>query len=175
MQWTMDDAPDPGDEHRDRRMRIAVRLVLYPIALGLIALAWQQYHGAPAKGHVYRIVNWSGVTSQGQEVRGRTGDDVLTWFSVHVVERCSDGSAFTAGWRPGQRHFEQRGADLRGHDTGPGTANGGRPARYDDRIWARMGEHPRGTIRSRVSRTTEHGKVIRCESGPVTFALRPSP
>jgi hypothetical protein len=32
-----------------RRFRIGIRLVLYPMLLGLIVLAWQDYHGSPSE------------------------------------------------------------------------------------------------------------------------------
>src|SRR3954447_22741514 len=102
----MDDASSPGDERRARRFRIVVRLVFYPMALGLIALAWQQYHGdASSQGHVFRIGNWSGLTSQGQGIRARTGDELLTSLRTQVMEQCSDGSRFAARWYPGERRF----------------------------------------------------------------------
>ena len=53
----------------NRRLGIAVRLVLYPMAIGLIVIAWRHYHGDPPVAHPLR---WSGVTSQGQAIRAAT-------------------------------------------------------------------------------------------------------
>src|SRR3954468_13199487 len=171
----MDDAVSPGDERRARRFRIVVRLVFYPMALGLIALAWQQFHGdASSQGHVYRIGHWSGVTSQGQAIRVSSADESLAFLDTHVVERCSDGSEFTTHWYPARHRFVQHGDDFRGRQAGPGRDYSGKPVVYDSRVWGRMGAHPRGTIRAQVSWTTSRGRVS-CDSGLVTFALGRSP
>jgi hypothetical protein len=170
----MDVALDPRDERRARRLGIAVRLVLYPIALGLIVLAWKHYHPDRPHLHVFHVVTWAGVTSQGQAMRARTADGVLTGFDTRVLQRCPRGSGFTGRWYPGQHRFVQRGEELRGRQAGSGRSTSGQAWTFDNRVWARIGDHPRGTIRTRSTLGTGQG-TVRCDSGPVSFALRSSP
>jgi hypothetical protein len=170
----MDDALDLRDERRARRLGIGLRLVLYPMALGLIVLAWQQYHGGSSQADTIHVVEWSGVTSQGQAIRARSADGVLTGFDTHVLERCSTGAVFTQRWYPGQHRFVQRGENLHGRQAESGLDDSGRPVVFDDEVWARIDDHPRGTIRTQTSWTADHVTVT-CESGPVTFTLSRSP
>jgi hypothetical protein len=170
----MDEAVERENERRARRIRLVVRLVFYPMALGLIVLAWQQYHGDVSRGHVFRMGHWSGVTSQGQEIRARTADEFVAFLSTQVLEPCSNGAVFTVRWRAGQHRFVQHGDDLRGRATGPGRDDSGRLGEYDTQLWGHMGAHPRGTIRGRVTWRATDG-LVSCDSGPVTYELHRSP
>jgi hypothetical protein len=169
----MDDAFDPAVERRARRLGIGVRLVLYPMALGLIVLAWQHYHGDPSQAEATNVVNWRGLTRQSQAVQAGIRERRLMFLDTNVLERCSDGSVFTLHWYPGQHRFVQHGEYLYGHHGGRGRANNGQPTVWDARLWARIGAHPGGAIRARTSWTGRHGAVS-CDSGPVWFALHPS-
>lgn len=147
-------------------MRIGVRLLCYPLAIGLIALAWH-YGRAPAASKV-EAVNWHGLTSQHQQIRAVTADGQLTFLDTHLVERCADGTSFDWRWFPA--HFAQRGAEVTAHQRGSGRDFWRESIVADTSMQAQMGLHPRGVLRTRVVRTTHHGKVS-CESGPVSFTL----
>ena len=150
-------------------MGIAIRLVLYPMALGLIVLAWQHYHGDPEAGAT-PFKTRSGVTSQGQAIQVSTKGSLLTFFNTRVVERCSNGLSYTQRWSPNLNHFVQHGDDVRGRETGSGYADTGLPVTRDMRVSARMDAQPSGTIRTRVRLSLDHVRVS-CDSGPVTFEL----
>jgi hypothetical protein len=130
-------------------MRIALRLVLYPMALGLIALAWQHYHGSSAPADPIHADGWAGLTDQGETVRAVSSHGVLEILDTGVMERCTDGSVFTRLVR------------LRGRQDGRG--------RRLVRVSATTGAHPHGTI---VAQETRGAR--RCYSGPVGFTLHRS-
>ena len=118
-------AADPEDERRARRLGIRVRVVFYPLALGLIVLAWQHYHGGDApQAYPLPVVEWNGVTSQNRPIHATSikGGVVRSLFTT-VQERCDDGSFFTFNWFSAQRHFLQRGDSMSGREAGGGHAN----------------------------------------------------
>lgn len=166
----MDNALDRRAERLARRVRIGIRLVFYPAALALIVFAWQHYHGNTASGHTTDIVGWSGVTSQGERITGITGDARLVLLDAHVRERCSNGALVTFHWMPGEGRFVQRGATVRGRSAAVAHAPSGQPVEYDNRLWAQLGGHPRGTIEATSVYSNLPGD-FRCESGAVTFTL----
>jgi hypothetical protein len=156
-----------ADVRRSRRLGIAVRLVLYPMALGLIALAWQEYHGSPPQAHaIVHFDQWRGTTAQGEEMTATTRQGLLLGFATRLVERCSDGSTFTLRWYPSMHRFVQHGESLRGGVSEPG---------LEARVWARIGAEPNGTLRAKEAWTTRDGRVVRCDSGRVRFTLRRAP
>ena len=160
----MDDAIDP---RIGRRYRIAVRLILYPLALGLIVVAWHHRPGG-SEARASDYVAWSGVTAQGQDIRVSTADGVITSLSTHVAEPCSDGSTFSLDWAPAKRSLVQTGHTVQGGYSGPGHAYDGTPVLYYERIQAYVGEYVTGTITAKVDSGTAH-----CRSGPVTFSMAP--
>jgi hypothetical protein len=166
----MDDAFDRRAERLARRVRIGVRLVFCPAALALIVFAWQRYHGNAASGHPIEQVGWAGVTSQGEQIVAITGDARLAYLNTYLRERCSDGSLFTFHWMPGEPRFVQRGATVRGRSAQWGHTTTGEAFRWDNRLWASLGEHPRGTVRGTLVYPYRPG-IVRCDSGPVAFAL----
>jgi hypothetical protein len=171
---------DDGSQRRDdagavRHLGIAMRLVLYPLALGLIVLAWQQYHGGsseadPPVHHGVRVVVWRGVTSQGEAMTAHTRSGRLVFFDMQARERCSDGSRFTSRWYPGEHRFAQRGEYVVGRQFGSGSDSSGEPDRSDNSVSARIDAHPSGTVRVQ-DELTRRGRTVRCDSGPVTFEL----
>jgi hypothetical protein len=169
----MDDEVDPRAEPLDRRLRIGHRLVLYPLALGLIVFAWQYLRSDPPQAEATSIVSWSGVTSQRKAIAATTGDGRLTSINTYLVERCSNGSSYTQQWYPGRYRFVQDGENARARQKAASRSRSGVPVVFDAQVRAHMGAHPSGTIRAQVSWTTGHG-TLRCDSGPVTFALRRS-
>jgi hypothetical protein len=163
----MDAAVDHGQAHVDRRLRLAVRLVIYPLALGLIVLAWHRYHGesTPTK-----VVSWTGVTARGQVIQALTAKGRLVYFEFKVGEGCTNGSVFTYWWRRGKSAYVQNGQHVWGSDSGPGEANNGYPVVYDDQMSARIGDRLSGTISASVSWIGVEGRV-QCSSGSIPFAL----
>jgi hypothetical protein len=170
----MDDAPDRRAERLARRVRFAVRLVFYPLALALIVVAWQRYHGDAASGHGTEIAGWQGTTSQGERIGATTGDARLVYLDTHLRERCSDGSSFSFHWVPGEARFVQRGADVHGRTSVAGRSTSGELIEWDNQLWARLGDHPRGSLRAQLVFPNRPGGV-RCDSGPVSFALERGP
>jgi hypothetical protein len=165
----MDEVVDLSDQRRARRLRIGFRLVFYPLALGLIALAWQNDHGGAAAPRGPQPVGWEGLTSQGRVIKGVTYRRLLETLNTYVVERCSDGSTFTFHWFPARHRFAQNGNVLHGHQVG--IAGSGPDDVWNNSVWATLGEHPRGKIRAKMRLTTVHG-AVHCDSGDVTFSLR---
>jgi hypothetical protein len=165
----MDDALDRRAERLARRVRIGVRLVFYPTALALIVFAWQHYHGNTASGHTTDIVGWSGGTSQGQKISAITGDARLVYLDAPIVERCTNGGLVTFHWTPGEGRFVQHGATVVGRSTALAKDASGVPVEYDNQLWVTLGDHPSGSMKG-ASIYHRPGR-LRCESGPVTFAL----
>lgn len=75
-----------------RRAVWIVRLVFYPVALGLIALAWHQRHArAAGEEGEGRPVTWAlltGTTQQGMPASGRHGDGRPDWVAFPIQYRC---------------------------------------------------------------------------------------
>jgi hypothetical protein len=166
----MDEAFDPRDERNARRFRIGVRLVLYPILIGLIPLAWHHYRGGEPAAEPIHVEEWSGVTSQGRAMRATTGKGLLRFFDTELDERCSDGSMFVFHWTPAQYRFVQHGETLQGRSAGESRDNHGRMTRFDNRVWARVDARPHGTIRGTVTWGFP-ATPVRCDSGAVRFSL----
>src|SRR3954447_7545159 len=162
----MDDASLTGSaERRARRLAIGTRLVLYPLALGLVVFAWQHYrHDSPD------IEQWAGSTGQGQVMRVTTVDGQLRLFSAPVLAPCSSGPPFTFRLSIAPQRFVQRGEHVHAHYAAAGRTDSRQPLRFEAEVWARVGEHPRGTLDLQVRLPGEAGWVV-CESRGVTFAL----
>jgi hypothetical protein len=168
----MDTPSDPDDERLERRLRLGVRLVFYPLALGLIVFAWHARHRGEASADPVHVVIWSGLTAQGRPVRAALDDDGrLVSLDTELSEPCADGTAFTLTWYPRQSAFIQHGDDVDGH-TGPqpSTDSYGEPTVSETRLRGHLGAHPYATLTGQVVRTTTHGRVV-CRSEPVTFTL----
>jgi hypothetical protein len=79
----------------ERRLRLALRLVLYPLAIGLMVLAWQRTHPQTV-AHVHGPpppVHWLGQTSQHQTIRAVTALGRLQALRTSIVMPCDDGSS----------------------------------------------------------------------------------
>jgi hypothetical protein len=173
----MDNHLDSRDVRASRRAGIAIRLVLYPIALALIALAWRHANGGSSEANPpqrgLRVAGWVGVTSQGQPIKVVTGNGRVSFVDTELPERCSDGSVFTLHWLPFGHQFVQHGVHFRGLHIGSGRTESGAPFTFETRMRGRMGTHPDGTIQASVRLVTKHGTHI-CVSGDVAFALHRS-
>ncbi len=77
----------------ERRLRLALRLVLYPLAIGLIVLAWQRTHSQTVAHDLPRPVRWRGQTSQHQAISMATAFGRLTNLRTFVLMGCTDGSS----------------------------------------------------------------------------------
>ena len=163
------------DARSARRYGIGIRLVLYPLALALIVLAWRHYHGGSEHFKVVEVPLWVGTTSEGMRVSGRINDNgEVVRLAIPMTERCSDGSSFVFHWYPGTVRWVQTGADLHGASTGHDVDDRGFATTYGNRIDARIDAHPHGTASDWSLTTTEHGPVT-CRSGVVGFRLRRAP
>jgi hypothetical protein len=165
----MDGTVDAREQRTARRLRIAARLVLYPVAIGLIALAWHHQH-RPSASEIPDGVHWTGVTSQGQQVEAVTSGVLLTSLDTHLLHGCSDGSSYDQHWFPVQPAFVQYTTAVRARTVIHSRDSTGEPTTSDTTMVARMGSHPSGTIYARVTRITANGSVP-CASEDVTFTL----
>jgi hypothetical protein len=156
-------------EHkRARRLRIGVRLVLYPLAFGLAALAWHYQHSASAQYDAAGSVQWQGLTSQGEPIQATANGVVLSFLHTHLLERCTNGWTFDQESRQG--YFIQFGETVRREQTYPARSNSNDRTVVNISLDGRMGTHPTGAFRAETKVTTTYG-VVRCKSGPVTFTL----
>jgi hypothetical protein len=169
------DAPAPN-----RRLVWAVRLVLYPAAILLIALWWHGHHAAKAVAQEpEQGIALTGRTSQQVAMSGRLRDGAPRSFELPIRYACPTD-------RPELAHFVLQ--DL--HTLGPGdridrdrvttTIRGARiiydngwtgvygvwtDGRFDRRSW-------RGTLQSTMVLRHRDGPRAVCRSGTVRFALR---
>lgn len=91
---------DDHDARIERRLRLGIRLVFYPLCLGLIALAWTHHQRGPATQaqappHQTGATWVFGTTEQGQQVQAAIVDGVLASFETRVVTHCLDGTTWT--------------------------------------------------------------------------------
>ena len=160
------------DARSARRYGIGIRLVLYPLALALIVVAWRHYHGPEKHFKVVEFPRWVGTTSEGMPVSGRITDEGrAVTFAIPISEHCSDGSEFVFDWYPGLQRWVQRGSDLYGSSSGSNVDSRGFPATYYNQIKARIDARPRGTVTG-WTRVETPGGSVNCASGPVSFTLR---
>jgi hypothetical protein len=154
-----------------RRYRIAVRLILYPLAFGLILVFWQRHKSDDPPSPIEQMV-WGGLTSQGKGIRALTVSGRLMRLSAHVPETCSDGRTWDFHPVVSQPGLVQRGQEVSADYSGPGNADNGFPVLYDDSIRVHLNGVLTGTIDAHVSWMTASGRLLRCESGLVTFSMR---
>jgi hypothetical protein len=169
----MDDA-DARDLLLARRLKLGIRLVVYPLLLGLLAVAW---HARSARGDGEQGGSaWSGTTAQGLSVRAAIDGKWLESLTLPVTLRCDQGSTYRFTWTPSQDVLRQQGHAVTAHrppTTRPGAA--GRSGTYEARLRMVTGDHPHGTA-SLVETWTwtdqPRGSRTVCRSGPVAFTLR---
>jgi hypothetical protein len=157
-----------------RRLRIGVRLVLYPMLLGLIVVAWQEYHGTPSAAEPKPYVRWGGETSQGRPIQASTDEGRIRIFVVDVPEHCQGGGVLTFKWPAGPSALTQTGDTITGRSAGVSRDNSGRRVEFDNKLRAQWSDSPSGTLRLSATWAREHGPVA-CNSGPVTFTLHRLP
>jgi hypothetical protein len=168
------DAQDAQDVRTERRLRLGIRLVFYPLCLGLIALAWTHYRG-PATHVPPPIVSWIGATEQGYPVRALTFDGVLISVRTRTVTSCLDGSSFFVRLYMTSKDFKRTGDIIIGRQGPmPETSNQGEPVLIANRMRVRMGDQPRGTILSEVTRSPGSHSV-QCRSQEMSYTLNRAP
>jgi hypothetical protein len=173
------------DARLERRLRLALRLVLYPLAIGLIVLAWQRTHpktaafvptpqAQPTQGQPL-VERWVGGTGQGQPVRAVTVDGVLTFLETRIVTHCLDGSPWTLRLTMFASEFRRTGDIVNGRQ-GPAltTSDQGEPVRVATRVRTKMYHNPVGTILSKVTRSPGPRSVL-CSSGELDYTLSREP
>jgi hypothetical protein len=170
-----------GPAKSERRLRVIARVVLYPVALAVIALAWHQRQAARADVAPLATVRWEGYTQQGNTVTAVTVGGRIVSFRERLSYRC--GEAFGSALDPwpglGRWRVVQHGDVVEGQ-AGP-TAfprrRGDPPGVIVHRLRLTLGEHPRGTLWGKVVinppragrfTTTEYRS---CRTGAVRFTL----
>ena len=146
------------DVRLERRLRLALRLVLYPLAIGLIVLTWQRTHPktvafVPTPQAQPPAERWVGATGQGQSVWGVTIDGVLTFLETRVVTHCLDGSIWTLRLSLASADLQQSG-DIVSSGQGPTltTSDQGEPVIIAFRMRSWMDDQRLGTLLSEVTR-----------------------
>ncbi|HEY6760199.1 MAG TPA: hypothetical protein VI318_11950 [Baekduia sp.] len=159
-----------------RRLKLGVRLVVYPVLLGLIVLALhaRAARSAGEDGGPALPKPWVGKTAQ----RGRatvTVDGGLVVASyLDVRMRCDDGSAELFTWTPVRELFVQRGDRVTAHRP-PTARSGGKGWRGMLEGWLdlTLGRGvATGTVRLAIHWTHSSGTRLTCRSGPVPFSAR---
>jgi hypothetical protein len=172
---------DGQDARLERRLRLALRLVLYPLAIGLIVLTWQRTHPKTAElspitqAQPTRVrppaVRWIGATEQGQPVQAATVDGVLTYLQTRVVTHCSDGSTWTLWLSLTSADLQQSGETVSsGQRPLLTTSNQGEPVVISFRLRSRMDGQRVGAILSEVTRNPGHHST-QCSAYGVKYRL----
>jgi hypothetical protein len=165
-------ATDARDARTERRLRVGIRLVFYPLCLGLIALAWAHYHrGSDTRAH-QQSVSWVGVTQQGEVARAVTVDGVLTFLKTRIVTRCLNGETWTLRLIMLAGEFTRTGDVVSGQQ-GPTatTSDQGERVLIVTRVRAQMRNNLIGTIASEVTRSPGQ-RSVRCSSYKLNYTLR---
>lgn len=91
-----DDAQLERDLLLARRLKLAVRLVVYPLLLGLVALAFHVRHARAQEDdpHAPPTTAWSGRTNQGYPATATFQDGRLISFTSRLMLDCADGEQF---------------------------------------------------------------------------------
>jgi hypothetical protein len=174
--WAMGEADDQ-DARIERRLRLGIRLVLYPLCLVLIALAWTHHQRgsatqSQAQPHETGATWVFGTTEQGQRVDATIVDGVFSYFATRVVTHCLDGTTWTLRLTMSDGEFKQTGEVIAGQQ-GPilTTSDQGEPVLVMTRVRAQMHHETVGTIVSDVTRRPGPGGVL-CSSYEFTYTLR---
>ncbi len=162
---------DARDASIERRLRLGIRLVLYPLCLGLIALAWIHHRGPTSHGPP-PPASWVGVTEQDEPVRVVTVDGVLTFLQTRIVTYCPNGVTWVLSLTMSGGAFKQIGDVVSGRQ-GPSRSlsDEHEPVVIASRMQARFGPRPRGTIRSEVTRNPGP-RSVHCSSPELHYTLQ---
>jgi hypothetical protein len=156
-----------------RRLKLGVRLVVYPMLLVLLAVAWhvRTSRGADSPGAPFR-----GSSSQGEEVTATIDGGRLTSLGVPLQLRCDDGQADRFTWTPSPDTYQQHGDTVTAHRLPTTHVDGERSYTYEARLQMVLGDHPHGTVwltnTWTWTATGIDGPRMVCQSGPVTISLQ---
>jgi hypothetical protein len=172
-----DDAQLERDLALARRLKVAVRLVVYPALVGALFLALHIRHaqaagddegtGFPVRGDAVAPATWTGVSS-GYALAAWTVGTTVTGVRATFPLACRDGTSFTL-------RFDD--LDLANDAAGSWNARTSEHTRADDGGALTVDQHVRAErIANSVSLSwqasvlwTRHdtGRVVLCEGGPV--------
>jgi hypothetical protein len=157
-----------------RRLKLGVRLVVYPVLLGLIVLALHARHVQSVARAGAAYVSWRGVGGDAVQAQAQTSAKRLVYFAAPLVERCDDGATFTMDWRVGESGLVQVGTAASARQVhGTGTAGDGGATTYDMNFDASVGKDTMDvTLSGSVlwTRAANH-RLVRCDGGPVRMTL----
>jgi hypothetical protein len=169
-------AADEHDVRIERRLRLGIRLVFYPLCLGLIALTWSHHRRGSATQALaqpqQRDASWVGATEQGEMVQAGTVDGVFSYFQTRVVTHCLDGTTWTLRLIMSGGEFRRTGGVMAGRQ-GPSMtiSDQAEPVLVTTRVRVGMHHETIGTIASDVTRRPGPGRVL-CSSYELTYTLR---
>jgi hypothetical protein len=161
----------PTDPTVDRRLRWTVRLVLYPIAIALIAVAWHQRH-ASAEAPTRPLVPtpptwWEGRTTQGRLVAAERIGSTVIRLKIMMVYRCEIGHAEL--WSLfGAASFRHHGPAATADFRNAGIYGGDLRGTMTSTVRTDAGAQIRGAA---TGAAAVHGPRRRCATGPVAFRL----
>jgi hypothetical protein len=90
-----DDAQLERDLLLARRLKLGVRLLIYPLLLGALVLALHIRHAqAQGGGSATPLVTWVGTTAQRYQVSATTQGAQLTSVNANILVECEDGRTF---------------------------------------------------------------------------------
>ena len=156
----------------ERRLRLALRLVIYPLAIGLIVLAWQRTHSQTAAFGLRPLAHWQGQTSQHQAIRLVTDIEDLRALRTSVVMRCTDGSSAKFDIVMTAQYLGPRGDPLGGIQP-PRVLKDSRGRAMTVRAWVKTnaGGDPKGTL---TATAVSIDGQVKCEVLRVGFASQPT-
>jgi hypothetical protein len=159
----------------ERRLRFALRIVLYPLAVGLIALVWQRTHPQTAAHHWYRPlppVHWRGQTSQHQAIRLVTAGGRLKALRTFVLIPCDDRSSVGFTIAMTVQDIRRHGDGFRGVQP-PRVVKDSTGRARTVRAWARASTTGQPAGRLQATAATANGQV-ECQARPISFTSRPA-
>jgi hypothetical protein len=173
-----------------RRLKLGVRLVVYPLLLVLIGVAWhaRQARGAqddtqPAAAAAPKVANrhWTGRTQPGARVPvsalGWTADGAIWSLGMAITLPCRDGTTFVLRQTLGPEDFATSGSGARAVvDPSHGRADDGGAMTSAATVDVTTAEDRVGvSVDAWVNWTRgDTGRVVRCEADAVRVALTPS-
>jgi hypothetical protein len=182
MYGAMDDVPPPpapAPAPPNRRLVLMTRLVLYPLAIGLIVIWWHGHRATADSQDADQGVAVTGRTSQGVPMTGRIRDGQPLTFDLVIHYTCPADRPELAHVTLPDKHTVGAADRIRG-DRVTTWIGGGRVSYangwtgvYDVRTDGRFGRSSwRGTLRSSMALRYRDRPVAVCHSGPISFDLR---
>src|SRR4051812_23300933 len=171
---------DERDLRLARRLKLGVRLVIYPLLLGLVVIAWHRRAGGGADARptpplarpTPPLRSWSGTSPNlAGPAWAQTEGIALIGFRADLVERCPGGATFIYRWTGGP--IRQRGAAATVTDHTRGRADDGGPMDAHVALAATVGDRISVRLSGWVVWTrASDARAVRCETAPTTLVLR---